>query len=244
MSHLFHSPVDGAANTALEIVRGWNRPSLVDVLKELLNRRYTEATGFGSILRQLGFVANKLADQQPRNYQVTQASIALFQRVRCDSLDAQIKERIRFLIEKTGGAQAGEAALLVYLMDNRSGLNCLQQALSGKVPAAHKDAAAACVIIGSQDAEQILKNALSSPNQQIQHTAACALAVFPSENARDSARRWFARNHGVKEPLGEEVTLLGRTTPVFTFDDISHANMDEFFRWSLEKLRKDFKSVL
>lgn len=116
--------------------------------------------------------------------------------------------------------------------------------MSGQVPAAHKDAAAACVIIGSNEAEQILQEALSNPDAQIQHTSACALASFPSEGARDLARSWFAKNDGIKDPLGQEVTLLGRTTPVFTFEDISHANMDELFKWSLEKLRKDFKSVL
>lgn len=112
------------------------------------------------------------------------------------------------------------------------------------MPAAHKDAAAACVIIGSDESQQILKDALSSSDQQIQHTVACALTAFPSADARDSARQWFTRNDGIKEPLGKEVTLLGRTSPVFTFGDISHANMDEFFKWSLEKLRKDFKSAL
>jgi len=134
--------------------------------------------------------------------------------------------------------QAGEAALIMYLLDRQDGLRCLRQALSGRVPAAHKDAAAACVIIGSPETEQILKEALNNSNPQIQHTAACALAAFRSENACDVARRWFAQNDGIKHPLGEEVSVLGRTTP------ISHANMDEFFNWSLEKLRKDFASVL
>ena len=121
---------------------------------------------------------------------------------------------------------------------------CLRRVLSGSVPAAYKDAAAACVIIGSNEAEQILMDALGNSNSQIQHTAACALAAFPSETARELARRWFRQNDGIKDPLGEEVRILDRTAPVFTFEEISHANMDEFFRWSLEKLRKDFKSVL
>jgi hypothetical protein len=244
IAHLFQNPVDGTANTALEIVRAWNRPNIVDVLKGLLNRRYSEATGFRSMLCRLGIGASKQSDQQPRNYQVTQAILALFQRVRCDSLDTHFRAKIRFLVEKAGGAQAGEAALLIYVLDNRSGLQCLRRALSGSVPAAHKDAAAACVIIGSNEAEQILKDALNNLDSKIQHTAACALAAFPSEIARDLARRWLIQNDGIKDPLGKEVTLLGRTTPVFTFEDISHANMDEFFRWSLEKLRKDFKSIL
>jgi hypothetical protein len=40
------------------------------------------------------------------------------------------------------------------------------------------------------------------------------------------------------------VSVLGRTTPVFALEEISHANMDGSFSWSLEKLRKDFASVL
>ncbi len=243
IGRLFHSPVDGAANTALEIVRAWNRPNTVDILKKLLDHRYSEATGFRSILSRLRIATGKQPDQQPRNYQVTQASLALFQRVRCDSLDPQFKARVRHLIENAGGAQAGEVALIMYLLDRGRGLQCLRQALSGRVPAAHKDAAAACVIIGSREPGQILKDALSNPDAQIQHTAACALAAFQSDEARDLARRWFTRNDGIKDPLGKEVTLLGRTSPVFTFEDISHANMDQFFKWSLEKLRKDFESV-
>jgi len=243
-SRLFRSPVDGAANTSLEIMRAWNRPNLSGILNELLTRRYKEATGFRSILPRLGFAASKRTDLQPRNYQVTQASLALFQRVRCDSLDSQFKDRVRFLIENAGGAQAGEAALLIYLLDKQKGVQCLRKALSSRVPAAYKDAAAACVVIGSHETKQILKDALSNPNQQIQHTTACALAAFPDEDARNSAQQWFRRNDGIKEPMGKEVTLLGRTGPVFTFEDISHANMDAFFNWSLEKLRRDFKSIL
>ena len=243
-SRLFQSPVDGAANTSLEIMRVWNRPNLSGILRELLTRRYKEATGFRSILPRLGFAASKRTDLQPRNYQVTQATLALFQRVRCDSLDSQFKDRVRFLIQNAGGAQAGEAALLIYLLEKQTGLECLRKALSGRVPAAYIDAAAACVVIGSKETKQILKDALSNPNQQIQHTTACALAAFPDEDARNAAQHWFRRNDGIKEPMGKEVTILGRTAPVFTFEDIGHANMDAFFNWSLEKLRKDFKSIL
>jgi hypothetical protein len=132
----------------------------------------------------------------------------------------------------------------MHLIDPECALQCLTFALSGKVPAARKDAAAACVIIGSPETERILKDNLNNPNSQIQHTAACALAAFQSHDAREHARRWFRQNDGIKEPLGEEVTLLDRTTSVFTFEDISHANMDTFFKWSLDKLRKDFGSIL
>lgn len=244
ITSLFTKPVDGTSNTALEIVCAWNRPNAVDVLKDLLNRRYSEATGYRSILSRLGIGARKQSDEQPRNYQVTKASLALFQRIRSETLPPHFKAKVQFLLEKSGGAQAGEAALLVYALDKQSGLHWLKRALLGKVPAAYKDAAAACVVIGNIEAEQILKEALSNPNSQIQHTAACALAAFPSGSAHDCARDWFIRNDGIKDPLGKEVTVLGRTTPVFTFEDISHANMDEFFKWSLEKLRNDFKSVL
>ena len=244
IKHLFQNPVDGTANTALEIVRAWNRPDVVDVLKNLLGRRYREATGFRSVLGKLRLGGGKQSDQQPRNYQVTQATRALFQRVRCDSLDPQFRAKVRYLIESAGSAQAGEAALLIYVIDKRNGLQSLRRALAGKVPAAYKDAAAACVIIGSNEAEQILKEALSHSDAQIQHTTACALAAFPSESARDAARNWFTRNDGIKDPLGQEVTLFGRTTPAYTFEDISHANMDEFFKWSLDKLRQDFKDIL
>jgi len=151
---------------------------------------------------------------------------------------------VRCLIEKTGGAQAREAALIMYLLDRQDGLRCLRQSLSGSAPAAYKDAAAACVIIGSLESEQILKDALNNSSPQIQHTAACALAASKSENARNVARPWFAQNDGLKDPLGQQITVLGRTTPVFTFEEINHANMDEFFNWSLEKLRKDFASVI
>jgi hypothetical protein len=243
VNRLVQSPVDGGANTALEILRAWNRPNLVGILKDLLRHRYSEATGLGAIFRQFKAGKNEKTERQPRNYQVTQASLALLQRTRFDSLDSRLKKCVRFLIENAGGAQAGEAALLLYLVDRSSGLDRLRQALSGKVPAAHKDAAAACVIIGNQAAKQILKEALENPERQIQHVAACALIAFPAEDANNCARHWFARNDGIKEPLGKEVTVLGRTGPVFTFEDISHVNMDAFFKWSLEKLRKDFKSV-
>jgi len=241
---LFQNPVDGTANTALEILRAWNRPNVVGILKGLLDRRYREARDFRSILARVGIGRSKQSDQQPRNYQVTQASLALFQRVRCDSLDSRLRAKVRFLIENAGGAQAGEAALIIYALDRPRGLECLRKALSGTVPAAREDAAAACVIIGTSESEQILRDALNNPESQIQHTAACALAVFPSEEARSLAKRWFRQNDGIKDSLGKEVTVFGRTTPTFTFEEISHANMDAFFKWSLEKLRKDFAPIL
>lgn len=241
-SYLFQSPVTGAANTALEIIRAWNLPNVCVLLKELLDRRYSEATGFRTILTRIGFSSTKQNDRQPRSYQTTHATLALFQRVRCDSLDGKFKKRIRFLLENAG-AQAGEAALLLYIVDRNRGLQCLRQALSGRVPAAHKEAAAACVIIGSEATKAILSEALKSPNAQVQHTAACALAAFPAQDVVDSARQWFAKNDGIKQPLGKDVTVLGRTGPVFTFDEIAHANMDHFFKWSLDKLRKDFEPI-
>lgn len=244
IEQLFRNPVDGTSNTALEILCAWNSSNAVEVLKKVLNRRYREATSLRSMLCRLVLGRSKQSNQQPRTYQITRATLALFQRVRSDSLDPNLKSQIRHLLENVGGAQDGHAALLMYVLDKRIGLHHLRKALSGLVPAAHKDAAAACVLIGSGESEAILQEALSNANLQVQHTAACALASFPSERARRSARDWFERNDGIKDPLGEEVTVLGSTRSVFTFDDISHVNMDEFFKWSLEELREDFRGIL
>lgn len=114
---LFGTPVDGTANSALEVVRAWNRPNLVDVLKSLLERRSSEATGFRTMLSRFGLGTRKQSDQQPRNYQITQATLALLQRVRSDSFDPHFKAKVLFLIENAGGAQAGEAALLLFALE-------------------------------------------------------------------------------------------------------------------------------
>jgi len=243
-SSLFRNPVDGAANTALEILRIWNRPDLADVLKRLLNQRIKEAFGFASILGKLIPRAQNSNDNLPRNYQATHAAIALFQRVRPDSLDTTFKGKLQLLLENTGGAHGGVGALLIYLLNKERGLQCLRGALSGKVPAGQQDAAAACVVIGTQEAKQILEEALGNPDERVQHTVACALASFPTEDARNFARRWFARNDGIQDPLGKEVTMFGSTHSVYTFDEVSHVNMDMFFVSSLEKLRKDFSPLL
>ncbi len=241
---MFQNPVDGAANTALEILRAWNLPDLPRVLEKLLKRRYAEATGLGAVRNSLRKWVTKKDDRQPRNYQITKAATALFQRVRWDSLDKDVRERIRFLLESAGGAQAGVAALLLHLVGNGQGLHCLRRALSCSIPAAREEAAAACVIIGTNETKRILNEALQNSDKEIQHMAACALAAFPAADAVQTARQWFTRNDGIKEPLGTEVTVLGRTAPVFTFEEVSHANMDGFFKCSLEKLRQEFEPIL
>ncbi len=109
MTHLLsRNPVDGGANTALAVLRAWNRPHLSTVLEDLLTRRYEEASGLGAIRMALSTWFTKKVDRQPRNYQVTQATLALFQRVRCDSLDQEFKQRIRFLLETTGSKTRSE----------------------------------------------------------------------------------------------------------------------------------------
>jgi hypothetical protein len=237
----FRTPVDGVSNRALEILRAWNPPNLVGILKELLNHRHKEVTGFRSFV---GRFARNEPDQHTRSYHLTQAIRTLLQRLRGGSLESQLKKKVLMLLKSAGGAMAGQAGMLMYVLDKAQGLECLRQALSGRVPAAYEDSAAACVVIATEEAKRMLKDALSSPNKQIQHTAACALAWFPAGDAAGAAGEWFAQNDGIKEPLGKEVTVCGRTVPVFTFEDISHMNLHSHFKWTVEKLRKDFESVL
>lgn len=240
---LFRTPVDGLANEALAILLNWNEKDLLEVLEQLFDLRHNQAFGLRSIARALfpGRVEN---DKQPREYQVVHASVALLQRAAGEALKPQLREKLISLLPSSGGANSGEAALLLYALNPERGLNCLRIALSGKIPAAHKDAAAACVLIGTHETMQILVEAIDNPSLRIQHAAACALKRFPSADAREQAAKWWARFDGIDSPQGKEVSIAGKTITTYPMDEVMHANMDAFFTISLDRLRKDFGLIL
>lgn len=238
-----HSPVDGTANTALAILVHWNGIDLVPTLTELIARRYTEASGLRSTPNALRRGSSG-EDSQPRQYQIVRAVIALLQRERPGSLKPALREKIVSLLETAVGANAGEAALLLYVLDKPWGLNALRAALAGRIPIARSDSAAACVLLGTLDASQVLFEALEHPDLQVQHVAACALRRFPSAEAREREARWCARLDGIESPEGTQIPIQGRTITAYSGEEVSHANMDVFLSSALDRLRQDFGPVL
>lgn len=240
---LFRTPVDGIANQALAILVSWNEPDLWGQLESLFDLRYSQSFGSRSIARPA--VSNGVEnDRQPREYQLVHAAMALLQRSPAESLRPRLREEVVSLLEAADRANSGQAGLLLYAVNREKGVNRLRAALSGKVPAAHTDAAAACVLLGTPEAKQILVEALDNPNLQIQHTAACALKRFPTPEARELAARWSARFDGIDSPLGQEVSIAGKTITTYPMDDVMHANADIFFSASLDRMRKEFGVIL
>lgn len=240
---IFRTPVDGIANQALAILVSWNEPDLSSSLQQLLEHRFGQSFGLRSMARSLlgGQDGN---DKQPREYQLVHAVKALLQISAPGMLKPQLCNEIVSMLESSSGANSGEAALLLYALDHERGLGHLREALSGKIPAAHKDAAAACVLIGGPEARLILVEALDNPNMQIRHAAACALKRFPSVEARELAAKWWARFDGIESPQGKEVSIAGKTITAYPMDEVMHANMEMFFSASLDQLRKDFGLIL
>ena len=187
--YLLRTPVDGVANTALAILLYWNGPDAVKSLEDLIELRHAQAFGVRSRLSAI-LGAGSRKDKLPRGYQVVRAVIGLLQRSRPGSLKPALRGKILTLLEASGTANSGEAALLQYTLDTERGLNGLRTALSGTIPAAQCDSAAACVLLHTRPAEQILIEALDNPHLEIQHTAACALQRFPTAEARESAAHW------------------------------------------------------
>lgn len=241
---LFRTPVDGLANTALRIVCAWNQAGLSAILLRVVKHRHNEMFGvwaqtFGHLARMV-----KTDDMLPRGSQIVNASIELLKRIPPSSLDARVRQHLLQLLSHVRGANAGEAALVCYLLDMSVGLECLTKALQNSVPIAHEEAAAACLIVGNEEMKNLLIAALENPNLQIQHAVACALVAFESPDARECARRWFARNDGISSPLGKEIEIGGRKLPVYSMDDLSHSNMKMFFNSRLENLQKKFGPLI
>lgn len=240
---LFREPIDGVANTALAVLIDWNEPDLATTLEQLVGRRYEQAFGIRSrVSRFLGSDAGK--DKLPRSYQLVHAITGYLNVVPPTLVKLELRDKLISLLEESSGANSGEAALLLYALSAARGLNRLRVALSGSVPAAHTDSAAACVLIGTAAAQQVLVDALVNPNLQIQHNAACALERFPSAEARELATRWQARLDGIDSPAGKEVAIEGRSITTYTFDDVSHANMSLFLTSALDRLRRDCGQIL
>src|SRR5262249_35095789 len=159
---------------------------------DLVERRHSEAFGFRTTVATL-LDRRSVQDKMPREYQIVRTIIALLQRSPAKSLKPAIRRKILALLNKSGGANSGEAALLLYALNKEQGLKQLRASLSGKIPAAHNDSVAGCLLLGTPEAQDILVEALENPNLQIQHAAACALGKFPTAEAREVATRWRAR---------------------------------------------------
>ena len=63
-------------------------------------------------------------------------------------------------------------------------------------------------------------------------------ARIPDEKAVEAAL------DGIDFPEGKEVSIEGRTLTAYTFDEVTHANMDIFLVASLDRIRNDFKAIL
>jgi len=240
---VFRTPVDGIANKALAILVSWNDQDLLMSLQGLLEHRFSQSFGLRSIARTL-VSGRGDEDRQPREYQIVRAVTALLQRWAVGTLKAELCDKIVALLESSVRANSGEAALLLYCFDHNRGLNRLKAALLGKIPAAHSDAAAACVLLGTPETKQILAEALNNSSLQIQHAAACALKRFPSADARELAAKWWARFDGIDSPQGKEVSIGGKTITAYPMDEVMHANMEMFFSGTIDRLRKDFGLIL
>ena len=241
--YVLRSPVDGVANKALEILAHWDQPDLTESLTHLIEERHAETFGSG-IFSKLFSRQNDHQDKLPRQTQIVRAITKLLQRVRPDLLNISVRSKILAFLDSAGGLHAGDVALLIYAFDHTRGLQKLRLALSGTVPAARTDAAAACVLLGTVEAEQILIESLENRDLEIQHTVMCALANFPSASARERASQCQARLDGIDSPLGKEVSIEGRTITAYNFEDVSHANMKVFFDASLDRLRQEFQLIL
>jgi uncharacterized protein DUF6896 len=222
--NLIRNPFDGVANTSLAIIVAWNQPEIVKVLEDLVEHRYSEAFGFRAVATSL-LGGRSSQDQQPRDYRLVHAIRALLERSPSESLNPGLRLKILALLEKSGGANSGEAALLVYALDKEQGLKQLRASLSGRIPASQTDAAAACVLLGTLEAQELLVEALENSDLRIQHTAACALERFPTAEAREYAAHWSARQDGIDAPEGKEVSIAGRTITVYSMDEVTHSNI-------------------
>jgi hypothetical protein len=244
MKSCLRTPVDGVANQALAVLLHWNEPDVIESLEKLIDLRYSQAFSLRSLVRTLVPRSRMDNERLPREYQIVRAILGLMQRTRPELLKTALRKKITAILETSDGANSGEAALLLYILSQEQGLNRLRASLSGQIPAAHKDAAAACVLIGTAESKQILLEALNNPNLTIQHTAAFALKQFPSTDAREQAVKWRARFDGIDSPPGEEVAIAGKTIKTYSMEEVMHSNMDAFFTLSLDHLRKEYGSIL
>lgn len=231
---LFHSPVDGAANAALGILNLWQQADFDSILEELVEFRAAEVdSSLVSRVFRWKLKREELGDAMPRNGQFSQVARLLLLR-QGQQLKSKIKALLINVLKEVGTASQGEAALLLYILDEAVGLNALGQSLVSKVPMASYEATAACVLIGSNQTKQLLLNALQNANLEQQHAAACALSRFPLGSEIPELLNWMRLQDGIADPVGKDMQFGGRTVQTYSMSDVTHANMQSHIDWAIE----------
>ena len=234
MECLFHTPVDGAANQALEILDLWQPNNFDSVLADLIEFRAGENNpSLVSRIFRWKMKQGEWGDAMPRASQFVHAARLLFIRQH-GKIETKIKSLLITVLKEINTARRGEAAFLLYFLDKAEGLKALDRCLFDRIPMANYEAAAACVLIGSDDAKSLLIKALGSSGLEKQHAAACALSKFPSGDPIPELVNWMQVQDGITDPIGNDTQFDGRTVQTYSMSDVAHANMQNTIDWAIK----------
>ncbi len=233
---LFRSPVDGAANRALEILTLWEQDDLDATFEKLVEFRVAERSNSVSFQLFRGKPEQTTsAEEMARDSQFVRLARFILLRQR-----EGLKPATRLLLikglNKVRTASQGKAAFLLYLLDRETGLEALNRSLADKVPMSNYDAAAACVLISSKETKQVLIRALKNPQLEKQHAAACALNRLEANTQIPELSDWLRVQDGISDPLGNETKIDGRTISTYTMSDVAHASMQNSIDWAIKDL--------
>jgi hypothetical protein len=233
---LFRTPVDGAANVALEIWNLWQLDDFDPVLEEVV--AFRTRAGERSFLERVCRKSTepvKTSDDMPRDHQLVHLA-----RLLCLRHGHSLKGRMKSLLTKglqgIETASGGEAAFLLCFLDMKLGLDALRKALANRVPMANYDAAAACVLINSEETKRLLLAALKLGQLEKQHTAACALGRLDEGHSIPELNNWRRAQDGIADPLGKETKFGDRTVQTYSMSDVSHANMQSAIDSAVRRL--------
>jgi hypothetical protein len=233
---LFRTPVDGAANVALEIWSLWQLDDFDPVLEEVV--AFRTRAGERSFLERVFRKSTepvKTSDDMPRDHQLVHLA-----RLLCLRHGHSLKGRMKSLLTKglqgIETASGGEAAFLLCFLDMKLGLDALRKALADRVPITNYDAAAACVLINSEETKRLLLAALRLEQLEKQHTAACALGRLPEGHDIPELKNWMRAQDGIADPLGRETKFGEKTVQTYSMSDVSHANMQSAIDSAVRRL--------
>jgi hypothetical protein len=186
----FRSPVDGAANCAVEILNLWQLSDLELILTKLVEKRAEEAEN-----------KDGLDDDSPRDTQFVKVTgILLLKR---NELSPKTKTSLIRVLKKIQTASEGEAAFLLYILEKKKGLQALGAALVSEIPLAYFAAAAACFLIGTAETKHLLIKTLQRRGTDLeqQHAAAYALSKADPKGEISELSAWQRANDGISEPV-------------------------------------------
>lgn len=206
LAQLRSGPIDAVLSACMRLVAEHPEPSDAPDVSALLDR----LTG----------------NQPPVPHLRTAGVRHLLAEHRRGTVPDELRERLLAVLADDQRANEGNAALLVYLLDEERGLARMRAGLRSEVPMARSDCSAALGLVGTPDALDILRHEATDE-------AAAVLALLRGEDPQPGP-----------EPRGAIIELMGEPRRVYTVSELLVAEFEPLVFAAATRFWTEHESLL